>query len=132
MKFRKYLNRVGVRLIFSKSNQKCSTVERFQKTIQRKIYLYITEFETRRFIHVLDKIIEIYNITEHSFLNASPFSVETDKELQYKTMLLHSQKYENVRKRKQRFNVGDVVRISFIGVTISKERMNDLLLVQLI
>ena len=112
VKFRKYLNRVGVRLIFSKSNQKCSTVERFQKTIQRKIYLYITEFETRRFIHVLDKIIEIYNITEHSFLNASPFSVETDKELQYKTMLLHSQKYENVRKRKQRFNVGDVVRIS--------------------
>jgi hypothetical protein len=88
------------------------TDERFQKTVQRKIYLYITEFETRRFIHVLDKIIEILNITKHAFLKASPFSVETDKELQYKTMLLHSQKYENVRKHKQRFNIGDVVRIS--------------------
>ena len=106
------MRNVGVKLILSKSNQKCSTVERFKKTVQRKIYLYITEFETRRFIHVLDKIIEIYNITKHSFLNASPFSVETDKELQYKAMLLHSQKYENVRKRKQRFNIGDVVRIS--------------------
>ena len=109
------MRKVGVKLIFLKviknarqlnDSKKLSTVN-----CQRKIYLYITGFETQRFIHILDKIIEIYNITKHAFLKASRFSVETDKELQYKTMLLYSQKYENVRKQKQRFNIGDMVRI---------------------
>lgn len=111
-KFKKYLNDIGVKLIFSKSENKCSTVERFQKTIQRKIYLYITEFETRRFIHVLHKIVENYNCTIHSFLRASPFDVETNKDLQNDVMILHAQKFQNVKKQKPRFKIGDVVRIA--------------------
>ena len=37
VKFKKYLSNIGVDLIFSKSENKCSTVEQFQKTIQRRI-----------------------------------------------------------------------------------------------
>ena len=112
VKFKKYLKDIGVNLFFSKSQNKCSTVERFQKTIQRKIYLYITEYETRRFIHILDKILENYNTTKHSFLGASPFSVETDKELQNKVLLLHARKNENVKKKKPQFSIGDIVRVA--------------------
>jgi hypothetical protein len=111
-KFKKYLSNIGVNLIFSKSENKCSTVERFQKTIQRKIYLYITEYETRRFIHILDKILVNYNTTKHSFLGASPFSVETDKDLQNKVMILHARKNENVKKKKPQFSIGDIVRVA--------------------
>lgn len=111
-KFKKYMSDVGVNLIFSKSENKCSTVERFQKTIQRKIYLYITEFETRRFVHILHKIVENYNSSTHSFLKASPFDVETDKELQNNVMMLHAQKVQSVKKQKPKFKIGDIVRIA--------------------
>ena len=111
-KFKKYMNDIGVKLIFSKSENKCSTVERFQKTIQRKIYLYITEFETRRFVHILHKIVENYNSSTHSFLKASPFDVEVDKEIQNKVMILHAKKVQSVKKQKPKFKIGDVVRIA--------------------
>ena len=111
-KFKKYMNDIGFKLIFSKSENKCSTVERFQKTIQRKIYLYITEFETRRFVHILHKIVENYNSSTHSFLKASPFDVEVDKEIQNKVMILHAKKVQSVKKQKPKFKIGDVVRIA--------------------
>ena len=73
---------------------------------------YITEFETRRFIHILHKIIENYNSTQHSFLGASPFMVETDENLQNKVLLLHARKNEAVKKKKPRFAIGDIVRVA--------------------
>ena len=112
VKFKKYLNRIGMKMIFSQSENKCSTVESKKKTIQRKIYLYITEFETRRFVHILHKIIENYNSTKHSFLGASPFMVETNEKLQNKVLLLHARKNEAVKKKRPQFAVGDVVRVA--------------------
>ena len=110
--FKEYLNKMGVKLVFSKSNQKASTVERFQKTIQRKIYMYITEFESLRFIHQLEKIVKNYNMTIHSFLGASPLEVECSKKLQFKVMVLHGEKYSKIKKRKPTFVPGDIVRLA--------------------
>ena len=111
-KFFKFLKKAGVRIIFSKSNQKASTVERFQKTLQRKIYSYLTEFEKLRYIDVLDRIISNYNNTEHSFLECSPFSVEMCKDLQEKILLKHSLKFFNTKKKIPKLKIGDTVRIS--------------------
>ena len=111
-KFAAYLKKIGLKLIFSKSNQKASTVERFQKTLQRKMYMYITERENLRYIHILDKIMWNYNITYHSFLKCSPIDVETERRHQNRVMLLHAKKYFNVRRQKPKLKLGDTVRIS--------------------
>jgi hypothetical protein len=65
----------------------------FQKTLQRKMYMYITERENLRYIHILDKIMWNYNITYHSFLKCSPIDVETERCHQNRVMLLHAKKY---------------------------------------
>ena len=74
--------------------------------------MYITEFESLRFVNILHNIVKNYNLTKHSFLNASPLEVETNKNLQFKTMILHADKYAEVIRQKPQFNVVDVVRIS--------------------
>ena len=87
-------------------------MEWFKKTIQRGIYMYISENETLRFIDILHDVLRNYNTRKHAFLKASPLQVETNKTLQFETMILHSEKYANVRKKKTEFNVGNIVRIS--------------------
>ena len=43
-----------------------SSVERFQRTLQKKIYTYMQEKQTRRFVDVLPDIVFTYNNTTHS------------------------------------------------------------------
>ena len=74
--------------------------------------MYITENETLRFIDILHNILINYNTRKHSFLKASPLQIETNKTLQFETMILHSEKYAKVRKQKPQFAIGAIVRIS--------------------
>ena len=111
-KFRSYLSKIGVNIIFSQSNQKASTVERFQRTLQRKIYTYLTEYEVLRYINVLQSIITVYNITKHSFLKFSPMQVETSTKVHNRILLKHADKFFKIKPRKPKFIVGDIVRIS--------------------
>lgn len=110
--FSKFLKKLGIRLIFSKSNQKASTIERFQQTLQKKIYLYITQNESLRFIHVLNDVVCLYNNTHHRFLKCTPFEVETSRDIRNNLMLKHAKKLFNLKKQKPNFAIGDVVRIS--------------------
>ena len=52
-----------------------------------------------------------YNLSKHSILKASPLEVKTSKDLQFKTMIFHAEKYARVKRQKPQFNVEDMVRI---------------------
>ena len=56
----------------SVSENKCSVVEIAQKTIQRRIYSYMTENETLQFINILPFVIHSYNNTYHRGVLATP------------------------------------------------------------
>ena len=73
--------------------------------------MYITEHETLHFVDILHNILKNYNTRKHSFLNASPFQVETNKNLQFKTIILHSEKYAKVKTNKKQFTIGTIVRV---------------------
>ena len=90
----------SVIISFSQSNQKASTVERFQRTLQHKIYTYLTEYEALRYINVLQSIITIYNITKHSFLKFSPMQVETSTKVHNRILLKHADKFFKIKPRK--------------------------------
>ena len=99
-------------IIFSESNQKASTVERFQRTLERKIYIFITEFEKLRYIDVLSPIISTYNRTKHSFLKYTPLQVETSREIHNDVLIKHTLKFYNIKRKSPKFKIGDVVRIA--------------------
>ena len=68
----KMLKNLGVKFYISVSENKCSIVEASQKTLQRKMYSYMVNKESIRYIDVLQQIVESYNRGYHRFLKMSP------------------------------------------------------------
>ena len=54
---------------------KVSLVERLIQTIKRKIYRYLTEKNTFRYIDVLQDIVKSYNVSQHRSLAQDPYTV---------------------------------------------------------
>lgn len=56
----------GVKIYHTRNRDiKCAVAERVIRTIKNKIYKYLTYANTLKYIDVLDKIVDTYNITPH-------------------------------------------------------------------
>ena len=92
-------------------------VERFIKTIKSKIYRYIVQQNTPRYIDILPKLVKSYNNSWHSGIQAIPSQVmkKNEKELWWQ---MYWPKENYIKRKKQKkityqFNIGDKVRVSF-------------------
>ncbi|RWR99845.1 HASI-like protein, partial [Leptotrombidium deliense] len=54
---------------------KCSVVERFNRTLQSKIFKYFTANGTRRYIDVLQDLVNAFNNTYHRTIKMKPIQV---------------------------------------------------------
>jgi len=98
---------------FATENQeiKCSHVERFHQTLERRLHRYFTHNQTRNWIDSVQDIVDSYNQTSHRSLNYS-----TPKDV----TAANAEKFRSLPKMKQLFQrlpnikikVGDYVRIS--------------------
>ena len=61
-----YLISRGVTPIIVTGRHKAASVERVQRTLQKRIYTYMNEFQTESFLPVLSDLIFNYNSTTHS------------------------------------------------------------------
>lgn len=109
-----YLDRIGMQLISSKTG-KCVLVERAIADVKRLIMQYITETESRRYIHKLQEFETLLNNRFHRSLGMSP--IEAEKEENRMMVLDMSQrKYNKIQlkesKKKPKFKVGDKVRFA--------------------
>jgi len=68
---------LGVELYSSENQEKSSVVERWNRTMQEKMFKYFTANNTNKYIDVLDDFVERYNNTGHSSINMTP--VEASK-----------------------------------------------------
>jgi hypothetical protein len=76
---REFLREEGTRW-FSSENEviKASLVERFNRTLRRKIHAYLTRFREGRYIDRLSDMVDAYNKTPHSALNGlAPIDVNS-------------------------------------------------------
>jgi hypothetical protein len=76
---REFLREEGTRW-FSSENEviKASLVERFNKTLRRKIHAYLTRFREGRYIDRLSDMVDAYNRMPHSTLNGlAPIDVNS-------------------------------------------------------
>ena len=60
-----------VELYFTENEEKSSVIERFNRTINKKMFKYFSANNTRKYIDVLDLLVDQYNNTIHSSIKIS-------------------------------------------------------------
>ena len=110
----KFLKKLGIKHFFALGEYKCSTVESFQKTIQRKIYSYMVEKESLRFIDALQDLVTGYNNTIHSSISPlTPEEAQNPENVHILENARSNQKnFRRIKKIRPLFKENDRVRIS--------------------
>ena len=97
-------------LIYSTENEeKSSVVERWNRTMKEKMFQYFSANSTRKYIDVLDDMVDHYNRTVHSSIKITP--VEASKKKNENKVWIHLYSFPEPPKQKPKFSVGDRVRI---------------------
>lgn len=104
--------------IFSSKNEdiKASVIERFNRTLKERIYRYLTKHNTKRYIHVLNNIVESYNNSYHRSIKRAPSQVNFKNQEDVWHILYHK---PNILKHSD-LTSGDRVRVSKIKNTFEK------------
>ena len=98
------------------SELKASIVERLNKTLKSKMYKLFTARGSYEWLSILPEIIKSYNNTKHRTIGMKPKDV---RQKHVKAILNRINKSQTVKK-KQKFNLGDTVRISKAKRTFKK------------
>ena len=96
-----------VNYVDAKEHKKLGIVDRFVRTLRRKINVYLSMHHTTKYVDVLPKIIFTYNHSYHTGIKKKPAEVEDDDD---KIIQLNNKKYSDAMKEETMFNMGDSVR----------------------
>jgi hypothetical protein len=114
---KKYLNYKKIRHFITRNTEvKAAVVERWNRTIKEIIFKYLHHYKTKRFIDVLQNIVDNYNNTIHSRTKFKPVEVnKTNEPIVFKNLYNISTIQQKVK-----FKIGDQVRIKRIKKTYEK------------
>ena len=101
------------------SERKASVVERFNRTIKGLMYKYFSRYETRKYIDVLQDLVERYNNGYHRSIKTKPINVTKENELEI-WMNLYGDTLKKKVTKKSPLKVGDHVRITLERGTFHK------------
>jgi len=117
--FKQFLSKESIG--FTRGNPHAPHVERLNRTLQTKIFKYMTQNETKRWIDILSDVVAAYNDRYHRIIRMSPNEAEQDKN---KTRLLEnvSLYYHKAlsRRKEPKFKVGDVVSVQKLRNVFAK------------
>ena len=112
-KVKSFLEHLNIKHYTVHSQYKAAYVERFNRTLRDALKKYFVHVGNKTWIHVLPKLIDSYNHSEHKGLNgARPVDVSSNNELK---LWLTRQQPKSIKKPK--YKVGDHVRISKISAS---------------
>lgn len=106
--FKDLMTRKKIKFYSTYSALKASVVERFNRTLKNKMWKQFSMQGSYKWIHILDQLVDTYNATKHSTIKMAPIDVGKHNEKQ----LLHNVFNKSNKWMKNKFFVGDVVRIS--------------------
>lgn len=106
----------NIKTILPNTEVKAAYVERFNLTLQRLLYMYMTQYNTFKYIDKLQHIVNTYNTRKHRSLGSifSPNDAEKDENIdkvRYLQMEKRNKLIDIGNKMKPKFRVGDIVRI---------------------
>ena len=106
----RYLKDMNIKYFTTHNQTKASVVERFNRTLKTKMWKYFTEFNTRSYIDVIEKLVYSYNHSWHRSIKMEPSSVNANNKNQVLENLYGD--LDSVKSKPAKFNIGDTVRIS--------------------
>lgn len=113
--FKRVMDRYGINHYSTYTHLKASIVERLNRTIKAQMWMRFNLRGSHKWTDILTEIIGKYNRTKHRTIKMRPIDVR-DNEL-LKTVYF---RIKMVDPRKQKFNVGDLVRISKYKTSFEK------------
>ena len=108
--FQKLLTQHGIEYV--RGHPHAPHVERLNRTLQGKLFKYMTENETNTWLGALDPIVESYNARHHRMIDMSPNEAERKEN---RSFLINkvTRYYEKAlqKRKKPKFKVGDIVSV---------------------
>ena len=112
MKVKNLLAKHKIKIYSTENEEKCSVVERWNRTIKTHLYKYFTANGTHRYINVLQALIDRYNNTKHRSIGFTPTDARKPVNHQQVFRNLYSKKVQKYLNTKPNFKVGDKVRLA--------------------
>jgi len=114
--FQQYLKKNKIHFFTSENPEtKASIVERFQRTLKTRMWKYFTHAKTRKYIDVIDQLVQNYNNSFHRSIQTSPALVTTSNEAEISEIL-----YSKTKSQKPKLKIGDRVRLNKTKKTFEK------------
>jgi hypothetical protein len=116
---RKFFKESGI-TFFTTTNDdiKCAFVERLNRTIKNRLWLYMTHQNNYRYIDVLQDVMMSYNYSIHSETGFAPVDVDGESAMIIREKMLRDIELE--RDQKPVFKIGDRVRVAKRKKTFEK------------
>ena len=111
----------SVRFFTTQNETKANFAERMIKTLKKAIYRYITHTDKERYIDKLQDFVNSYNHSYHRTIGMPPASVNNGNERSVWWYTYWPKADENFEIRPYKFELGDRVRVSYLGRTFERE-----------
>ena len=121
--FQQYLRTKNIHFYTSQDDiTKAAVVERFNRTLKSKIYKHFTTTGAKKYIHVLNQLVENYNFSKHRTIGMTPKEASLLNSQREKAALYYKiyKNKENQKFSKKTFKIGDLVRISKRAVVFDR------------
>ena len=116
-KFRLFLKERDVIFFTSNNDTKCAIVERFNRTLQAKLWRYFTFTKRERYIDVLKGVVEGYNNEVHTTTGKAPSDINV---LNAEDVWRKMYNFQPGKMKRPKYKVGDRVRINKAKGTFEK------------
>jgi hypothetical protein len=107
--FDKWLKTNNISLYSTFNEGKAVVIERFNRTMKARMWKYFTAQNTKKYIDILDKLIDQYNNNYHSSIKMTP--VEASKKHNENVVRNNLYNKISIKLKKGKFKIGDRVRI---------------------
>ena len=108
--YNKHVKALGIQLYSTENEEKSCVVERWNRTMKEKMFKYFSANNAKKYIDILDEMVNNYNNTKHSSIKMTPVEASNKKNKNRVWLNLNGKARTNPVKPK--FSVGDKVRIT--------------------
>ena len=70
------MKRPGIQHFASESNQKAAVIERYNRTIKTRLWTYLSNRGTVRWVYVIQDLVDFYNHSRHRSIGMVPADVQ--------------------------------------------------------
>src|SRR5258708_16697060 len=110
----------GIKQFSVKSQFKAAVVERFNRTLKDRMWRYFTQWNTRKWLEILPKLVAGYNKAYHRGIETTPNAINKENEMAIWLKREPLAAVRHIAKRGTTPRIGDSVRLSKVKGAFAK------------